>query len=81
MSLFKTVANDVTDGAYMLTNLNNVYLFGGRKGNYGNKDEIMKLECQDTIETCKFVSHGNMQYARNSLNVIPISDDIVSKFC
>ena len=80
MSLFKTVANDVTDGAYMLTNLNNVYLFGGRKGGENTK-EIMKLECQDTIETCKFVNHGNMQYARYFHNVIPISDDIVSKFC
>ena len=55
----------------MLTNLNNVYLFGGRKGGE-NSNEIMKLECQDTIETCKFVSHGNMQYARNSHNVILI---------
>ena len=64
----------------MLTHLNNVYLFGGWKG-YTETNEIMKLECQDTIETCKFVNHGNMHYARRYHNVIPISDDIVSKFC
>ena len=80
MSLFKTVANDVSEGAYMLTHLNNVYLFGGRKGSVIS-NKIMKLECQDTIETCKFVNHGNMHYARRNHNVIPISDDIVGKFC
>ena len=76
----KTVANDVKDGGYMLTHLNNVYLFGGYK-NGGNSNEIKKLVCADTIDTCQFVKHGNFQYGRDHHSVIPIPDDIVAKFC
>ena len=66
----------------MLTHLNNVYLFGGFKNGYGfANDDIMKLVCADTIDTCKFVKHGNFQYGRQYHSVIPIPDDIVDKFC
>ena len=78
----KTVANDVKDGGYMLTHLNNVYLFGGFKDVYGHANaDIMKLVCADTIDTCKFVNNGNFQYGRGHHSVIPIPDDIVAKFC
>ena len=78
----KTVANVVESGPYMLTHLNNVYLFGGEKNGVSSND-IMKLECEeDTIESCKFVEHEKkLQYARKGHSVIPIPDDIVAKFC
>ena len=71
-----------TWGHYMLTHHNNVYLFGGYQSStiMTDMNEILKLKCQDTIDTCKFVKHGEMQYGRADQTVIPISDDILYKF-
>ena len=85
MKTMETAASNVKEGGYMLTHLNNVYLFGGFKKGYGfetyENNDIMKLVCADTIDTCKFVEHGNFQYGRSGHSVIPIPDDIVAKFC